>query len=387
MRIALLPSAYAPAVGGVEVLTARLAHHLAARGHAVEVWTGRSKGDSLPHHEIIEDTRVRRFVFTLPRAAPRSVLEFPVAAVATLRQLRAAVREFKPEVLHVQCFSGNGAYATVLSRQTGIPLVVSLQGETVMDDHDIYDHSVVLRICLRAGLRQAEAVTGCSAFTLKDAQNRFRLNMRKAQVVFNGVDLAGSQPVPVALPFDRYVLGLGRLVRKKGFDLLLDGFAHVADTHPDVGLVIAGEGAEHERLRRHAANLGLSERVHMSGRMSRNDVAAVMQGATVFVMPSRVEPFGMVVLEAWHAGVPVVVTSRGGPPEFVEHGTTGLVVDPFDARALASSLSSLLTSPALRTQLARAASTKLVGFSWPQLVQSYETIYSRFAGTHHVNAP
>ncbi len=377
MKIALLPSAYAPAVGGVEVLTARLAHHLAARGHAVEVWTGRSKGDSLPLHEIIEGTRVRRFVFTLPRAAPRSVLEFPAAAVATLRQLSAAARQFKPDVLHVQCFSGNGAYATVLSRQTGIPLVVSLQGETVMDDQDIYDHSVVLRTCLRAGLRQAEAVTGCSAFTLKDAQARFRLNMRKAQVVFNGVDLAGSQPVPVALPFDRYVLGLGRLVRKKGFDLLIAAFSKVARAHSSVGLVIAGEGAERDSLRRQTLQLDLGERVHFTGLLGRSEVAAVMQNAEVFVMPSRVEPFGIVALEGWRAGVPVVVTSQGGAPEFVEHRVSGLVIDPLNLAQLASALDSLLASPVLRTSLSKAARKELARFSWIRLTESYETIYQQ----------
>jgi len=333
----------------------------------------------LPPHEIVEETRVRRFVFTLPHASPRSVLEFPVAAAATLRRLRAAAREFKPDVLHVQCFSGNGAYATVVSRQAGIPLVVSLQGETVMDDHDIYDHSVVLRTCLRAGLRQATAVTGCSAFTLKDAQARFRLDTRKAEVVYNGVDLEGNEAVPVELPFARYVLGLGRVVRKKGFDLLLDAFSRVAEAHPDVGLVIAGEGSEREPLLRRATELGLSERLHMPGRMSQAEVASVMQGAAAFVMPSRVEPFGIVVLEAWRAGVPVVVTSRGGPPEFVTHGVSGLVVDPSDPAALASALSSLLASPALRKQLALAGQGQLAGFGWPRITQRYEALYSRLA--------
>lgn len=376
MNILLLPSAYAPAVGGVEVLTARLAHHLQSCGHEIEVWTGRSEGDDLPADEEIDGVRVRRFVFTLPRSDFRALLALPGAAASTLRHLRSAASEFGPDVLHVQCFSGNGTYATALSRLTGVPLVITLQGETVMDDQEIYERSMALRTSLRIGLRSAAAVTGCSAFTLKDACNRFGLDMRKAQVVFNGVDVNEITPVPVILPFKRYILGLGRVVRKKGFDLLLDAFSLVSAKHPNVGLVIAGEGAERESLRRRALDLGLPDRLHLPGALDRGEVSATISGAEVLVMPSRVEPFGIVTLEGWRAGVPVVVTPHGGPPEFVKHGVTGLIADPFDPAGLGSALDSLLASRKLRASLARSASEALSAFSWGKIAARYEVIYS-----------
>ena len=80
----------------------------------------------------------------------------------TMRSLRRAVATFRPDVLHVQCFGPNGAYATALSRLCHVPLVVTLQGETLMDDSDIFETSQSLRAALRAGLRTAAAVTGCS---------------------------------------------------------------------------------------------------------------------------------------------------------------------------------------------------------------------------------
>jgi glycogen synthase len=380
MRIALLPSAYAPAVGGVEVLTARLAHQLVARGHGVEVWTARSKGDTLPSEESIDGIRVRRFVFTLPQASAGSLLRLPLASISTVGQLSSAAHQFKPDVLHVQCFSGNGTYATILSRLAKIPLVVTLQGETVMDDHDIYDHSVTLRRSLRIGLRQAAAVTGCSGFTLEDARDRFGLDVQKAQVIFNGVDVDETPPAAIDLRFERYVLGLGRVVRKKGFDLLLDAFSEIASAHPDVGLVIGGDGAERESLRRRAHDLALAARVHLPGRLRRAEVAAVMRNAEVLVMPSRVEPFGIVALEAWRAGVPVIVSSHGGAPEFIEHGVSGLIVDPFDSSCLGSALESLLASPVQRATLAEAARKELPRFSWVELAQSYELVYLAATG-------
>lgn len=371
-----MPSAYAPAVGGVEVLTARLASHLQSRGHVVEVWTSRSRGDSLPPVEVIEGIAVRRFVFSLPRADLATLLRLPVAVARDLRELRSRAREFRPDVLHVQCFSANGAYATALSHLTGVPLVVTLQGETVMDDHDIFDRSTTLRTALRAGVRRAAAVTGCSMFTLDDARTRFGLDMDKACVVFNGVDLDETPDIPVALPFQRYVLGLGRVVHKKGFDLLLDSFSQIAPSHPDVGLVIAGEGAELAQLRSAVVARDLGDRVFLPGRLARGEVASVMRGATVFVMPSRVEPFGIVALEAWRAGTPVVVSSHGGAREFVRDGVSGLVVDPCDPDSLAAAVSTLLSSADLCRRLIVGGQDQLQRFTWSSLVSRYEAVYS-----------
>jgi glycogen(starch) synthase len=177
------------------------------------------------------------------------------------------------------------------------------------------------------------------------------------------------------LPFDRYVLGLGRLVHKKGFDLLITAFAEIAANHPDVGLVIAGDGPERQALALTAEALGIRDQVHFPGRLDRGSVAAVMRGAEVFVMPSRVEPFGIVVLEAWRAGVPVIATAHGGPAEFVTDRVSGLVVDPFDTRALAASLGSLLESRERRHALTKAACRELGRFSWMSIANEYEDLY------------
>lgn len=377
LRIALLPSAYAPAVGGVEVLTARLAHHLQKRGHAVQVWAPRPGGADLPAREVIDGITVRRFDFPMPRVHLPTLARTPFAAARALRALGDAAAEFGPTHLHVQCFSGNGAYATALSRLTGIPLVVTLQGETVMDDHDIYDRSVALRAALRWGLHQARHVTGCSQFTLDDAVARFGLDPAKASVIFNGVDADETPPSPVPLPFKRYVLGLGRVVHKKGFDLLLEAFARIADRHPDVGVVLAGTGAEVPALQRQAHRLGIAGRVHFTGRLDRGQVAAVMAGAEVFVMPSRVEPFGIVALEGWRAGVPVVVTSRGGAPEFVADRQAGLVADVTDPAHLGRALETALSDGGLRQRVVDEGQRRLPQFAWAELVVRYEAVYRR----------
>ncbi len=124
-----------------------------------------------------------------------------------------------------------------------------------------------------------------------------------------------------------------------------------------------------------AAELGVDDHVHFVGRLSRGDVASAMAGATLFVMPSRLEPFGIVVLEAWRAGVPVVATTRGGAPEFVEDGVTGVLVDPFDTPAFTEVLAGLLSDDRRRVALGRAGHQRVQAFGWNAIADRYRDVY------------
>ena len=373
-----MPSAYVPLIGGVEELTRRLARQLVRAGDDVQVWTTRV--DGAPLLDEVDGVAVRRFAMPMPPARVGPLLRFPAGGAATLARLVRAVRSFRPDVLHVQCFSVNGAYATVLSRLTGVPLAVTLQGETVMDDHDIYRRAVSLRAALRLGLRRAAAVSGCSQFVVDDAVARFGLAPGVAKVVFNGTDPFEHEPVPVPLPFERFVLCLGRVVAKKGFDLAVDAFPAVGERFPDVGLVIAGEGPFRAELQAHVRSLRLGDRVHFTGALDRAQVEWMMRAAEVFVMPSRVEPFGIVILEAWRAGCPVIASSIGGPPEFVHHDADGLIVDPRRTRELAAALISLLEDPARRERLARAGAARVEEFDWQIIAGQYRRLYEEAVG-------
>jgi glycogen(starch) synthase len=261
-------------------------------------------------------------------------------------------------------------------------MVLTLQGETLMDDGDIFSVSRTLRASLRSGIRAAAAVTACSAFALADAEHRFGLAAGRGTVVPNGVSLAealdgsGELPGPVAALQGRpYVLALGRVVEKKGFDLLLDGYAAMDPGLRSADLVIGGSGPALEALEARAEDSGIAGRVHFTGRLTREQVASTIAGATVFVMPSRLEPFGIVVLEAWRAGVAVVASNRGGAPEFVDDGVNGLLVDPFDAVAMARALERLLSDPDERRALAAAGRRQVEAFGWPVVADQYRAVY------------
>jgi glycosyltransferase involved in cell wall biosynthesis len=174
----------------------------------------------------------------------------------------------------------------------------------------------------------------------------------RAHVVPNfAADHGGAAPaaMPPAPAGTRWLLALGRLHANKGFDVLLRALALLP---PGVRLALAGEGPERAALERLARELGVAERVAFLG--WRQDVGALLAACAVFVCPSRHEPLGNVVLEAWSAARPVVAAAAQGPSELIADGVTGMLVPREDPAALAVALGALLADPARAAALAAA---------------------------------
>ncbi len=133
--------------------------------------------------------------------------------------------------------------------------------------------------------------------------------------------------------------------RYKGHDELLSALALLAPTVPTVRLVVAGEGADRARLEGAAAELGLSDRVLFTGAISDATLEELYRRAALFVMPSKLEGFGLVFVEAMAAAKPCIALAGTAPAEIVVDGETGLLVSPDDPRALAGAIGELLSSP------------------------------------------
>ena len=313
--MALVSSSYAPYVGGVEEHVRQVARELQGGGVDVEVWTV-DRGESLGTRKV-EGVTVRYLPTPLPAASPGAAIRFLLQLPSAWRHWSAARRRFDPDLLHVHCFGPNGAYALAMARRFGLPLIVTSHGETVADDHAVFSRSALLRTALRRALAVAAQVTAPSQFVIDDLRSNHGLD--GGTVVPNGVVLDAPDAPGGAAPAGRYLLGVGRLGRMKGFDLLIDAFAR-AELARDIRLVIAGDGPEQDRLQAEAEKLGLGDRVEFTGRLDDAAVARAMSGALAVVVPSRMEAFGIVALEAWRSGAPLVMTNRGGAPEFMHDG-------------------------------------------------------------------
>ncbi|HEV7862302.1 MAG TPA: glycosyltransferase family 4 protein [Acidimicrobiia bacterium] len=202
------------------------------------------------------------------------------------------------------------------------------------------------------------------------------------------------------------VLGVSRLVPRKGFDVLIDAIARLdrrvfpacpaavapsSDPGPGAGstgesggavrLAVAGSGRDHGRLAKRAARAGLGDRFHLLGRVSDDDLVSLYGAADVFAMCCRerwggleAEGFGIVFLEAAASGVPAVAGRSGGAGEAVDDGITGFVVDPTDAGAVAAGLARLLADPELRGRMGAAARARA------ERDFAYDRLAARLAG-------
>jgi len=378
MNIAIFASAFYPHFGGVEEACRHLALEYNQRGHRAVVITSRYPHD-LPAQETVQGIDVWRFAFELPAGSPSGVANFARQFPGDLHKVVALVKRLKIDVLHVQCVGPNGFYALWTSVATKLPLVVTTQGERTMDAGKLYEKSRVANWTLCRLLARADYVTACSEQTLDDARQFSGLTLAgKSRAVYNGI--APDEFSAEAAPFAHarpYILGIGRVVPQKGFDVLLEAYARLVKTRPDApDLLIAGDGPERASLAAQVDALGLAGRAHLIGKADRTTAVALFRGCTIFVLPSRQEPQGIVNLEAMICGKPVVASRVGGVPEIVLDGETGLLVPGEDAAALALALGTLLADPARAQALGEAGRVRALGkFTWARIADQYFDIY------------
>jgi glycosyltransferase involved in cell wall biosynthesis len=329
---------------------------------------------SLPREEIHEGTPVYRLAMRTPEGSLKAGVSYLLTHRAICREMFEVLRRHRVDILHVQCVSSNGFYARIAKRELGIPLVVTTQGERTMDATQLYQRSPFMNRALRALLADADHITACSRHTLDDMEAYWGQPFgSKASVVYNGIvpgDFANVTPHSAGAP---YILGIGRLVPQKGFDILIRAFAKA--NIPGWKLLVAGEGSERPALENLIRDLGLQDRVHLPGRADRPMAASLFLGSELFVLPSRMEPLGIVNLEAMAAGKMVIASRTGGVPEIVLEGETGLLFPPEDEDGLSAALKRAASDAALRERLGAAGRLAVEDFTWPAIAGQYTGIY------------
>jgi glycosyltransferase involved in cell wall biosynthesis len=189
----------------------------------------------------------------------------------------------------------------------------------------------------------------------------------RAMPPLDRASLATPEGVPLAL-------ALGRLHPNKGFDTLLAAVARVKELH----LWLAGEGELAAALEQQAASLGIADRVRFLG--WRADVPALLASCDMLVCPSRVEPLGNTIIEAWAAMKPVIAAASTGPAELITEGENGLLVPIDDVEALAAALSRIAGETALADRLASSGHQAFeTHFTEPCVVAAYRAFFAKVA--------
>ena len=374
---------FPPDVGGAETYAFEIASALAERGHEVTVYTTEPASDG--EMPTTADVTVRRLI-------PRRRLLFIDTAYFSL----VARREIDFEAYDVVHGTISPASTIALSPgigMTDVPVVLTCHGlaidfalRTIARSPTDYVlkyglHPVNFLFDTIAG-RTADRVIATSEYMREELIETSHLDPEAVSVIPHGIDTETFRPAagqhggvhPTVDPEALSVLFVGRLGPLKGVGLAIRAVAKLAADGVDAELLVAGTGGRESYLRGLAAELEITQQVRFLGAVAHEELPALYASADAFVLPSRFDSFGLVLLEAMACGTPVIGTDVGGIPTVIEDGTTGFLVSR-SPTALAARLAAL-EDATLRTEMGRAARARAEELSWDSVAERVEGVYA-----------
>ena len=355
------------APGGVQGHVRQLSHHLRERGHEVLVL---APGDEF---ETLDDVQLVGSTFPVHVNGSVARLCF---SMASARRIRRALDAFGPDIVHVH---------DPLSPSSSMLATLSATSPVVGTFHSYFAREhlegrvyTALAPLLRPVWRRVDhriAVSSAARYSVCS-----RMGNAPVQIVPNGadVDLFGVAS-PAALPPGRRLLFVGRLEPRKGFPIAVRAFATLARDFPDLRLIVIGDGADRTAVQE--LSWDVRERVHMLGRVTDEALPTYYRAADIFVSPATgQESFGIVLVEAMAAGLPIVASDIAGYREVARDGVEGLLVAPADPAALAEGVRTLLDRPDLARALGGRAVMRARDFAWGNIIERLEDAYGDLVG-------
>jgi glycogen synthase len=384
-RILILSWEYPPVIeGGLARHVRKLAEELVAQGTVVDVLTrGREQSRSREQQRGVAVHRVCEPRF--PRDLDRFLAWVEQMNEDMLAAGRALADEHSYDLIHGHDWLVAHASAA-LSELLEIPYVTTIHATEYGRHQGWVDKPPQSNIHAieRWMAHRAEAVITCSHYMRGHVADIYDIDERRVTVIPNGIDPHDLRPVDdlgalrlqFALPEQKLVLLVGRLVYEKGFQLALDALPDVIAKVGDVRFLVAGSGTHEGELKAQAERLGLSEHGVFLGWIGDDALHSLYRIADLCVVPSLYEPFGFVALEAMASGCPCIVADTGGLREVVPAGErVGLRFNGGDAPHLGVMIERLLVDEDLRDRLVTEATDHVLSFDWSDIVQRTTAVY------------
>jgi phosphatidylinositol alpha-mannosyltransferase len=368
LRIGIVSQSYHPTVGGVTEHVDATARGLRARGHEVTIVTSRFAGNGHPEPGVV---RMGRDVIVMFNGAENHM----TVGLDLGRRLDEVLTNERFDVLHVHC-PLSPVLPLLALRKARQPVVGTF--------HSAMSSDLPFRLFRPGLVRSYRRMDRVIAVSTPARDLMTRLFPGPIEVVPNGVDLGRFRPgLPRLARFDDgipNVLFVGRFDPRKGLPDLMRAGAIAAEQGVPFRLILVGDGRLRGPIQRMARG-PLAGRVHFEGQVGHSHLPRYYATADVFCSPARSgESFGLVLLEAMAAGVPVVATDLPGYRTVLSPGAEGIVVPPRDPLALAAALRRLLTDAALRAEMGTRGLATAGEYDWVRVVDRLEEIYRSLTG-------
>lgn len=304
--------------------------------------------------------------------------------ILVVRRLAVILRSLKPDILHI-----HGNKTALVGRPAAyfanVRHVVVTVHNFLIFQNAVWPVRAVAGFIERLLARGTDKIIAVSDSLKENLVKIEHIDPAKIVVIHNGLDIderrswRAPQPRlrgPMGLSADDFVVAaIGRLVGWKGHDVLIEAARELIKAKPRTRVLIAGDGERKPALAQLIADRNLEKHVFLLGHVV--DPKPLLAAADMFVLPSINEPFGLVVLEAMAAGLPIVATAGGGVPEIITDDVTGLLVPPGDIEALGAAMLRLAADTALQKRLSAAAIHAVeTGFSLDRTIKQTEEVYA-----------
>lgn len=331
---------------------------------------------------LVNDCELKKYVYLLA----------PFMCLSAIFHLLLLNRKHRFDVIHAHWLLPNGFIAAIVSKLCKIPVVITLHGSDIF----VSKLNPVFKAIAKWTLKHTAMVTSVTPAFLPELA-ALGVPEEKRCLIPNGVDPeVFPPPTPkqlielqnkLSIPEEqRVVFALGRIVLKKGFDILIQALPSVREKCPQTTVIIGGDGSDLARLKTLAKEKGVSDIIRFPGNINRLEVPIYFYLCDLFVLPAVVDPKGnmdgcpIVILEAMACGKPVVSSEISGIPIVVQNDKTGLLVEQKNPDALAAAITSLLKNPEKREQFGRAAQQRIRHeLTWAKTIEQFIEIYQQHA--------
>ncbi|NQU75579.1 MAG: glycosyltransferase family 4 protein [Planctomycetes bacterium] len=385
MRIAMFSweTMHSIAVGGVAAHVSELSEALTRRGHEVHIFTRIGPGQD--RYSLVDNCHYHRCPFELDSDFTAEINNMCNSFAWHMGETAARIGQF--DVAHAHDWLAVKALVQARNQHNlaGVFTVHSTEfGRCGNQNHD--GRSRIIRDMEWEGAYCSDLTIAVSGVVGREFRQLYNPPEDKVTPIYNAVhsnrftgkiDVAWERAKYDVGCYDPMVLFAGRLVWQKGPDILLEAVPSVLAQNADIKFVFAGDGEMRAGLQARSHQLGVSHAVRFVGYRRGLDLVNLFKATDMVCVPSRNEPFGIIILEAWSAGKPVVVTHNGGPAEFVNHGRDGLkVYDHPDS--VSWGIRELFGNFNHARAMGRAGKARVKKeFSWDRIAQQTEDVYVR----------
>ena len=307
----------------------------------------------------------------------------PLADLKAFRSLLMYIRRTHPDVVHANS-SKAGLLAVLAARIAKTPRIIfTAHGWAFNESRPVWQRAIFAAFHL-ATVWLSDIIICVSEAVMRDAA-WMPARRNKFVVILHGITpevleekmAARAKLALPSSPFQEFPTWIGTLAElhpTKGLDIAIEAFALIANTFPHTSLMLIGTGQDRNRLAGLIHQHHLVKRVHFCGHVE--NAARYLKAFDIFLFPSHSEALGFAVLEAGLASLPVVASGVGGIPEIITDTETGLLIPDGEINAYAKALSSLLTTPDLRTKLGTALHEKVrTQFTQQQMIEKTLSLY------------